>query len=59
MEFSPGRMPHTDAWEKAVIYDGPVIKEGKYRLLDKPGFGVELNEDYMRANLLPGETWWG
>jgi len=59
MEFSPGRLPNTEAWEKAVIYDGSVIKDGKYRLVDKPGFGVELNEDYMRANLLPGETWWG
>jgi L-alanine-DL-glutamate epimerase-like enolase superfamily enzyme len=57
-EFSPANMP-TDAWEKFVIYDGPVIKDGKYRISDKPGLGVELNEDYVRAHLMPGETWWG
>ena len=57
-EFSPGA-PSTEAWEKFVIYDGPVIKDGKYRILDKPGLGVELNEDYVRGHLMPGETWWG
>jgi L-alanine-DL-glutamate epimerase-like enolase superfamily enzyme len=58
-EFSPGNLPNTDEWEKAVIYDGPVIKDGKYRISDKPGLGVELNEGYMRSHMLPGETWWG
>ena len=57
-EFSPGALS-TEAWEKFVIYDGPVIKDGKYRILDKPGLGVELNEDYVRGHLMPGETWWG
>jgi len=61
MEFSIGPNPpqDVDGWEKFVIYDGPVIKDGKYQILDKPGFGVELNEDVVRANLPPGETWWG
>jgi L-alanine-DL-glutamate epimerase-like enolase superfamily enzyme len=57
-EFSPGSVP-TDEWEKFVRYDGPVIKDGKYRLSDKPGLGLELNEDCVRAHLMPGETWWG
>lgn len=57
-EFSPGTLS-SEAWEKFVIYDGPVIKDGKYRILDKPGLGVELNEDYVRGHLMPGETWWG
>jgi L-alanine-DL-glutamate epimerase-like enolase superfamily enzyme len=57
-EFSPGALS-TEAWEKFVIYDGPVIKDGKYRILDKPGLGVELNEDYVRGHLMPGEMWWG
>jgi len=42
-----------------VIYDGPVIKDGKIRVLDKPGLGIELNEDAIRPRLLPGEKWWG
>jgi L-alanine-DL-glutamate epimerase-like enolase superfamily enzyme len=57
-EFSPGNLT-TEAWEKFVLYDGPVIKNGKYRLCDKPGRGVKLNEDYVRAHAPPGETWWG
>jgi len=48
-----------EAWEEFVIYDGPVIKDGKYRILDKPGLGVELNEDCVRGHLMPGETWQG
>ncbi|MGD0696602.1 MAG: mandelate racemase/muconate lactonizing enzyme family protein [Terriglobia bacterium] len=57
-EFSPGRMLPED-WEKFIIYDGPVIKDGKYRILDKPGLGAELNEDFVRGHLMPGEKWWG
>jgi L-alanine-DL-glutamate epimerase-like enolase superfamily enzyme len=61
MEFSIGPTPpqNVDEWERFVIYDAPVIKDGKYQILDKPGFGVELNEDVVRANLPPGEAWWG
>ena len=58
-EFSIGNLPSTDAWERFVIHDGPIFKDGKVRILDKPGFGVELNEDVVRANLAPGEKWWG
>ncbi len=57
-EFSPGRVDPLD-WAKVIRYDGPIIKNGKIRILDKPGFGLELNEDYVRTLLLPGETWWG
>ncbi len=57
-EFSPGRMLPED-WEKFVIYEGGVIRGGKYRVLDKPGLGLELNEDFVRSRLMPGETWWG
>jgi L-alanine-DL-glutamate epimerase-like enolase superfamily enzyme len=46
-------------WAKFVIYDRPIFKDGRIQLSDKPGYGVELNEDYVRANLAPGEVWWG
>jgi L-alanine-DL-glutamate epimerase-like enolase superfamily enzyme len=61
MEFSIGPYPPVDieGWEKYVIYDVPVIKDGNYQILDKPGFGVELNEDFIRKLLPPGEEWWG
>jgi L-alanine-DL-glutamate epimerase-like enolase superfamily enzyme len=46
-------------WDKFVVYDRPIFKDGRIQLSDKPGFGVELNEDYVRAHLAPGEVWWG
>ncbi len=60
-EFSIGPYPpvDTETWARYVVYDGPVIKDGKVRILDKPGLGVELNQDAIRAHLAPGETWWG
>jgi L-alanine-DL-glutamate epimerase-like enolase superfamily enzyme len=57
MEFSPGNFTPQE-FMSAVIYDGPVIKDGKWQILDKPGLGAELNEDFVRAHLLPGEKWW-
>ena len=57
-EFSVGFYNTTD-WANIIHYDGPIIKDGRIRILDKPGFGLELNEDVVRPLLLPGETWWG
>jgi L-alanine-DL-glutamate epimerase-like enolase superfamily enzyme len=62
-EFNVGypkvQLGSSEAWEKYAIYDRPFIKDGRIQLSDKPGFGVELNEDHVRANLTPGEQWWG
>jgi len=62
-EFNVGypkvQLGSSEAWEKYAIYDRPFIKDGRIQLSDKPGFGVELNEDHVRANLVPGEQWWG
>jgi L-alanine-DL-glutamate epimerase-like enolase superfamily enzyme len=57
-EFSLG-FYNTDSWSSIIHYDGPIIKNGKIRILDKPGLGLELNEEVVRPLLLPGETWWG
>jgi L-alanine-DL-glutamate epimerase-like enolase superfamily enzyme len=35
-EFAPGTLP-TEKWEQVATYEGPVIKDGKIRILDKPG----------------------
>jgi hypothetical protein len=42
-----------DEWEQFVNFDGPMIKQGKIQI------PVTLNEDKVRANLFPGEQWWG
>ncbi|MEO8373267.1 MAG: mandelate racemase/muconate lactonizing enzyme family protein [Candidatus Solibacter sp.] len=46
-------------WSRMVIADGPLVKDGRFQLFEKPGLGVELNEDYVRTRLAPGEQWWG
>lgn len=48
-----------DWWQDLVVHDGPIFENGYYRIRDKPGYGIELNEDVARAHLAPGETWWG
>jgi L-alanine-DL-glutamate epimerase-like enolase superfamily enzyme len=57
MEFSPGQLT-PQQYFSAVVYDVPVIKDGNWQILDKPGLGLEINEDFMRAHLQPGEKWW-
>lgn len=56
LEHSVGRF--AEAWEKFVIRDGPLIKDGKIEIPDKPGLGVELDQEQVRAHLFPGEQWW-
>ena len=58
-EFCLGPQLTPETWQEYIVYEGPVIKDGKIRLLDKPGFGAEINESHVRANLAPGEEWWG
>jgi len=47
------------AWDQFVIHEGPLVKDGRILVPDKPGLGVEPNPDYIRGHLAPGETWWG
>ena len=37
----------------------PVIKNGKMQVHSSPGIGADLDEDYLKAHLAPGEPWWG
>lgn len=40
-------------------YDKEVIKNGHIQLSDRPGFGIELNEELIKEKyLVEGETWW-
>lgn len=45
--------------DQVLLLDGPYIKDGFIRVSDKPGLGIELNPDVVRAHLAAGETWWG
>ena len=48
-----------DWWPTLVHHDGPIWKDGYFTIEDKPGLGIELNEEVARAHLAPGEVWWG
>jgi len=43
--------PH---WNELVLADQPVIQEGAVVLTDKPGIGLEIDEDAVRKYLRPG-----
>jgi len=41
-------------WQDIIVRDGPIYREGYLQLPDKPGLGVELNEEVCRAHLVSG-----
>jgi len=45
--------------DQVLLLDGAYIKDGFIQATEKPGLGIELNPDVVRAHLVPGETWWG
>jgi L-alanine-DL-glutamate epimerase-like enolase superfamily enzyme len=46
--------------DPAVLgYDKPMLVNGHIQLSDRPGFGIELNEQLIKEKyLVDGETWW-
>ena len=46
-------------WPDMVVHEGPFWQDGYFTIEDKPGYGVELNPDVVKAHLAPGEVWWG
>lgn len=50
---------YIDWWQDVVVHDGPIIKDGYHTITSKPGYGIELNPDVVKAHLAPGETYWG
>src|ERR1700730_955584 len=45
--------------DQVLLFDGPYIKDGFIQVTSKPGLGITLNPDVVRAHLAAGETWWG
>jgi L-alanine-DL-glutamate epimerase-like enolase superfamily enzyme len=48
-----------DWMDDVIQHEGLVVKNGFIELPEKPGLGIELNPDVVRAHLAPGEKWWG
>jgi L-alanine-DL-glutamate epimerase-like enolase superfamily enzyme len=38
--------------------EGVVIRDGKMQVAMRPGLGLELDFDYLKARRAPGEPWW-
>jgi L-alanine-DL-glutamate epimerase-like enolase superfamily enzyme len=45
--------------DQLLALDGRYIERGFVHVNDKPGLGVDLNPDTLKAHLGPGESWWG
>jgi L-alanine-DL-glutamate epimerase-like enolase superfamily enzyme len=45
--------------DEMVLHEGPIFRDGHIAVSDKPGLGIELNPDVVRAHLAAGEQWWG
>jgi galactonate dehydratase len=41
-------------WKEIVSFDGPMVVDGFLPLSEKPGIGVEIDEDGMRKHAVPG-----
>ena len=39
--------------------NAPAIKNGRMKVSTLPGLGLDLNMDYLKSVLAPGEPWWG
>ncbi|MFL5807437.1 MAG: mandelate racemase/muconate lactonizing enzyme family protein [Roseiflexaceae bacterium] len=48
---------HRDYWTTIVKEQGDIIKDGYIALSDRPGIGLELDEEVARAHQYPGTTW--
>ena len=42
----------------AAASNAPKIVDGKVIISKLPGLGLDLDEDWLRGNMLPGEAWW-
>ena len=45
--------------DDVIVHDGPIVKDGHIAVPTKPGLGIELNKDVVKANLAHGEKYWG
>ncbi len=44
--------------DDVIVHDGPLVAQGHIAVSRKPGVGVELNADVVKANLAEGERYW-
>ena len=45
--------------EKMAAGKEPAVRKSVMPYPEGPGLGLEINEDWLRQHMAPGETWWG
>ena len=45
--------------ERMAAGKAPDVRKGKLTVPTGPGLGLQINPDFLRANLTPGEPYWG
>ena len=49
---------HGNWMDDVIVHEGPLVAQGYIKVPQKPGLGVELNVDVVKANLAAGERYW-
>lgn len=44
--------------DDVIVHEGPLVRQGYIQVPSKPGLGIELNPDVVKANLAAGEKYW-
>ena len=44
---------------KEAASNAPVIENGRMKVSTRPGLGLDLDDDYLKAARVEGEPWWG
>ena len=39
--------------------ESPAVRDGRLRVPEKPGLGLDINEDFLRRQKPADEPWWG
>lgn len=55
-ESALGRNPRIV--EPMAAGEPPEVAEGKLKVAAGPGLGIQVNEDFIREKMRPGEPWW-
>lgn len=45
--------------EKMAQGTEPAVRKSVFPVPEGPGLGLNLNEDWLRSHVAPGDTWWG
>src|SRR5256885_786616 len=45
--------------EKMAQGPEPMVRKSVFPVPEGPGLGLDLNEDWLRAHIASGDTWWG